>query len=256
MNYLKNIKKILLRFLYFKKKVGIFNALWLIIYEVKREGILSIRLKGYRHPIALRTNTSDIATFEQIFIRRDYDIAIDSKPEFIIDGGAYIGLSAIYFANRFPEAKIIAVEPAGINYEMLKRNTSKYNNITTFNAALWSERKSLAVKDEGLGEWGFLIKEVDDSNLESIDGITIEDLLGTSGFTSIDILKLDVEGSEVELLSENYENWLSKVKVMIIELHENLRPGCKEVFLKATKPYDFAYSTSGENEVLISNILK
>lgn len=203
----------------------------------------------------LRANTSDIPTFEQIFIRGDYDIKIDFEPQLIIDGGAYIGLSAVYFMNRFPNAIIVAVEPSKSNFEMLKRNTYNYKNIKLYNAGLWSEIRTLSIKDEGLGEWGFLVKEIKNKTDDLVDGITIDEILNKSGFSLIDILKLDIEGSEVELFSKNYDNWLGKVKLLLIELHESIRPGCSEVFFGTAKKYDFSFASRGENEVLINKNL-
>lgn len=59
----------------------------------------------------LRKNTTDYDTFEQVFLQQQYAIRIPFVPQFIIDGGANIGLASAYFAHRFPAATIIAVEP-------------------------------------------------------------------------------------------------------------------------------------------------
>ena len=49
--------------------------------------------------------------FKAIFIRRNYRFPVDINPKLIIDGGAYVGYSSIYFSLKYPQAKIIAVEP-------------------------------------------------------------------------------------------------------------------------------------------------
>jgi FkbM family methyltransferase len=72
-------------------------------------------------------------------------------PPVIIDAGANVGLCAVFYANRFPDARIIAIEPEPSNYEMLKKNTAPYPNITTVHAALWKENGPLRLFDTGEG---------------------------------------------------------------------------------------------------------
>ena len=210
-------------------------------------------VNNYKNALLLRANTSDFLTFKQIFLYNEYDIEIEFEPEFIIDGGAYVGYSSVYFGNRFPNAKIVALEPAKSNYDLLVKNTVSYNNIYNYNAGLWSTKTSLTVKDEGYGNWGFFVKEIAYENRideNYIKGIPISEILNSSGFNTIDILKLDIEGSELEIFSKNYEPWLGKVRMIIIELHDRLRTGCSDAFYNATRNYNFSYSRSGENIVL------
>ena len=57
---------------------------------------------------------------------------------------------------------------------------------------------------------------------------------------TVDIFKIDVEGAEKELFSANYEKWLEKTNVIIIELHDSFRDGCTEELNNATKSYKFS----------------
>ena len=74
-------------------------------------------------------------------------------PPVIIDAGANVGLSAVFYANRFPNARIIAIEPEPSNYEMLKRNVVPYSNVTPVQAALWKENGPLRLFDTGGREY-------------------------------------------------------------------------------------------------------
>ena len=73
--------------------------------------------------------------------------------------------------------------------------------------------------------------------------------------TQIDILKIDIETSEKQLFSENYSEWLPKVKVIIIELHDRMDAGCAKSFFTAINNCytNYTYSTLGEN-VIITNL--
>jgi hypothetical protein len=77
--------------------------------------------RGHKSPFTLRTNTADVAVFRQVFVDREYDHAMLAgiHPKQIIDAGAHIGSVSILFAVKFPEARIIAIEPDAKNFEML-----------------------------------------------------------------------------------------------------------------------------------------
>ena len=70
---------------------------------------------------------------------------------------------------------------------------------------------------------------------------------------SIDIFKIDIEGSEKELFEMNYEYWLPKTKCLIVETHDRMKPGCSESVLNTIRKYDFEKIESGENIVFVNN---
>ncbi|MBK6274551.1 MAG: FkbM family methyltransferase [Saprospirales bacterium] len=78
------------------------------------------------------------------------------------------------------------------------------------------------------------------------------DLMQMYNLEEIGILKLDIEGSELEVFQENYE-WLSKVNMLIIETHDFMRNGTSKSLFKAIINYDFAVHTCRENIVFIKN---
>ncbi len=201
--------------------------------------------------IFLRTNTTDAPTFSQIFIQKDYNLQIDIKPKLIIDGGANVGYASVWFANKFPKSKIYAIEPEAENFKILKSNTRKYANVKLIKAGLWHRKTLLKVLNKSYGKWGFVTEETNSLKKESLRAVTIDDILKKSGRDQIDILKLDVEGAEKEIFSKNYEYWLPRVKILIIEIHDWIKKGCGDSFYSAIKKYNFEESRSGENIVLI-----
>lgn len=215
----------------------LYRKLYVFYYSVK-----------FGAPI-IRKNTSDWKSFKQVFIFKEYDFPISFEPEFIIDAGANVGHASLFFADKFPKAEIIAIEPEKSNFEMLRKNIRRYKNIKPIKAGLWPKDAYLKVIDAGLGKWGFMTKEVGPDDYD-IKTVTVEGLLNGSGHKNIDILKLDIEGAEKELFSDNYESWLGRVKVLIIELHDRMKEGCSEAFYSAIKKYDFRQMQKGENIVL------
>ncbi|MBF0183459.1 MAG: FkbM family methyltransferase, partial [Magnetococcales bacterium] len=106
------------------------------------------------HPIWLRLHTTDISTYIQMFVNREYAMLLAKPPQVIIDAGANIGFSAIFFAQCYPEARILALEPAAANFALLERNTRPYPNITPLHRALWGSRTTLSLHDPGPGRAG------------------------------------------------------------------------------------------------------
>jgi len=202
-------------------------------------------------PVCVRMDTTDRYAFQQIFNYHEYQFTgLSFTPRFIIDGGANAGYASVWFANVYPEAKIIAIEPEKSNYEVLKYNTASYQQVDTIHSGLWNKNTYLNTRDVGLGKWGTMVEETDEPNATSLKAITVQSIFEQSGFDEIDILKLDIEGAEREVFSSGYENWLSKVKMIIIELHDNMKRGCSNSFFTAVSKYDFAFTIKGENIIL------
>lgn len=208
---------------------------------------LKIVLPKYRYPILLRNNTTDVCVFYQVFLAKSYDVSIEIEPKVIIDCGANIGLSTIYFKNRFPDAKIIAIEPEISNFELLKKNTEKYNDIFCVNSGVWNKSTNLKIKEGNNGNWGFVLEEVNYQNANTISAVSIYEIIQNYKISQIDILKIDIEGSEKELFEMNFENWLKITQILIVELHDGLREGASKSFFKAISKYDFSMSRKNEN---------
>ena len=72
----------------------------------------------------------------QVFLDNEYDFRAVERPQVIVDAGANIGLASILFANRYPQAKILAIEPEHDNFNLLADNVRSYDNIVPLQAAL------------------------------------------------------------------------------------------------------------------------
>jgi FkbM family methyltransferase len=223
----------------------------LIHMPIRKEEIIKIELPHIKSPLHLRCPTSDLYTFWQLFINNEYGFPIRDKPNLIIDGGANVGYAAVFFANRFPEAKIIAIEPEQTNFELLKENTIDYQNILLRNSGIWNKNTYLKIHDLGVRKDAFMVEEVDREEQGSFKAVTVGEVLRESGYDEIDILKLDIEGAEKEVFSDNYEEWLGRVNILIIELHDRMKEGCSEAFFSAIKKYKFNITFKGENIILI-----
>lgn len=227
------------------RRFGIRAIIFLLKSKFKLERKSNVRIKGISNGVFLSNFNVDVMTLFQIFFAKEYEIKKSFSAQLIIDCGANIGLSAVYFANEYPEAKIYAIEPDIHNFSFLKKNTEHYTNVICLNQAIWSHKIRMEVVDIGHGGWALQTRETrSDFGIESI---TLEEIMEMANATNIDLLKIDVEGAEKELFSRNYENWLSKTRFLAIELHDFLEPGISDVFFNAIKNYSYDDHSRGEN---------
>lgn len=202
-------------------------------------------------PLIIRKNTTDWATFCDIFIFNRFNPPVKINPKLIIDAGAYAGYSSLYFHQKHPDAKIFSLEPETSNFKILKENTKNIPEIIPMKVGLWPKKCFLKIFDRGTGHWGFMTKEVAETENYDVEAVTIDDILKKSGSDRIGILKIDIEGSEQELFSYNFESWIDKVDVMIVELHNRIRENCKKNFYSAIKKDDWLEYKKGEKVILI-----
>ncbi len=229
-----------------------FEGIRLLVLRVLKKHPASVRLSFIKYPIYLRLNTTDLTVFYQVFLSQNKNFILKYDPKIIIDCGANIGLSSVYFANKFPSSKIYAIEMENENFKQLSLNTASYNNITGIHKAVWNKNSDLQlVKGFDGGEWSYEVKEaMNIATTDRINSITLNELLLEYNINQIDVLKIDIEGAEKELFEDNYLNWLSVTKVIIIELHDHIKLGCYYNFFKALKNFKYQMRRNNENYII------
>ena len=214
-------------------------------------GFNVINIQGLPTPFAYRPDDSSIIV--SIFEKQEYLLPIkDFQPKLILDCGGNIGCAAIYFANEYPNAQIYSVEPEKNNFKLLTFNTNFYDNVHLIKSALWDKETFIRVEDKGFGVAGYMTFETTNDDPAALKTTTVSKLLADSGFDEIDLLKIDIEGAEKEVFgAPNVDEWLSKVKVLVIELHDRMKRGCSYEFFKAVSKYKWFFAFRGENLIFI-----
>jgi len=152
---------------------------------------------------------------DEIIEKEIYKFSTDDSAPYIIDGGANIGLSVLYFKQLYPNARILAFEPDPDIFAVLQRNCSNYElaEVQLIDRALWVENGFLGFRKDGsLG--GRLA--ADDKSLPDVEVPTqrLRDLL----HTRVTLLKLDIEGAETDVL-EDCADLLVNVENLFVEYH-------------------------------------
>jgi hypothetical protein len=90
-------------------------------------GLGKLKLKGYPCPFFFRHGASDVRVIRQIFLKEQYrELQGEKNVRRIIDCGANIGCSAVYFLSKYPDAELIAIEPDEDNCRLLRKNLEPF----------------------------------------------------------------------------------------------------------------------------------
>jgi FkbM family methyltransferase len=201
---------------------------------------IALHPSNLQHPVELRLASTDAEVYGQVIRDEEYAPVIDPAALTIVDCGANIGLTSAWFLSRLPQARVIAIEPFAANAQMCRRNLAAYGNrATVIEAAVWNRCTSLVLEYEGASEWAVRVRPAREAEAGDIEAIDIPSL----HLDQIDILKVDIEGSEADLFAEGASAWLAHVRHIAIELHG---PDCAARFFAALEGFDYQTSASGE----------
>ncbi|HXW71243.1 MAG TPA: FkbM family methyltransferase [Methylocella sp.] len=202
---------------------------------------------------ALRRQGTDIAVYSQVFRLGEHDTRyLPKNASVIVDLGGNVGLASLFFATKYPDALIIALEPDPENFSFLVRNLSQLKDKAGCRqAAIWNEDCHLQLKrTDGLGN-----PPHDCGGQVSATGngaaATMKRLIQELGLKRIDILKIDIEGAEKELFEAADLSWLDVVDMIFIEIHERFRPGSHAAVLRILDHGFSMVPNCGENNVFV-----
>lgn len=236
-----------------------------------QQAALNLTLGNVQRPFIYRKGTSDEGVIAQVLKNSDYNfgrlrrgaeinalceqLAAGGKTPLIVDAGANIGASAVYFSCSFPKARIVAIEPERGNFELLKLNTTGLP-VECLNAALAVKPGTFTVTDPGEGNWGFRAEAAAAGGkaVHTVDCVTLNDLYASHPQCVPFVAKIDIEGGEGELFAANTE-WVDRTPVIVIELHDWLMPRSanSRAFLQCIAGRDRDFVHIGENIFSIAN---
>ena len=189
---------------------------------------------------------------------------IVSPGDVFLDLGANIGYFSLLVASNSPSTKIISFEPVKDLFQNMNDNISLNNikNISTINAAVGEingEKELFVSASDNLGMSSFRQPENYSGKKEKIKVVTIDDWYKTSGLSKIDIIKLDIEGSELAALKGMKEVLQTQKPVLIVEINPetlsmfNLQPSDIYVYLNQFNFEGFLISGNDRLEHLDKN---
>lgn len=203
-----------------------FNLNWLQVKRYKH----AAKNKQYVHKFThdLKIHFTDPQAFlhsvEELFIEEIYRFNPDNDSPRILDCGAHIGMSALFFKKNYPGARITAFEPDTENFKIASQNINswQFKDLEILPKAIWihndqisfqqSHNMSSAIQAQNThpGESG----NPPSNDIITVPCVRLRDLLNEP----IDFLKLDIEGAEYEVLIDCDES-IRNVKNFFIEYH-------------------------------------
>jgi FkbM family methyltransferase len=172
--------------------------------------------------LALRANQgADGFIRSEVFDHLFYRLPVDYPPPTILDLGANTGLTAIYLARVFPQAALACVEPMPGNLQMLARNLQLNDIRATIIAAAVHVDDGRVRMTSAAADYDHKIAAdpCTPSDLE-VAAISVPAIMRKLNWDRIGLLKMDIEGHEKILLTQNCD-WLECVDAMCVEYHHH-----------------------------------
>lgn len=172
------------------------------------------------HLISVRLGTTDWWVYDEIFQACEYDSVLRAgltEVGTIVDLGANVGFSVLFWRLMFPTARIIAVEPDPGCARVLLRNCVDDVNVLLIQSGI-TDRDGVARLVSHQGEWDGRIEDASVATGRQVTTMRMDTLLRKIGSPRVDLLKIDVEGGERRII-ETCGSWIMSVRHLIIELH-------------------------------------
>jgi FkbM family methyltransferase len=198
------------------------------------DDVVSFQLPSpYKDKVLLRPATNDLFTFEEVMLIQVYSHVLQCLRDArsVIDLGANIGLASLYFLHHYQNCRVLAVEPEGMNFRLLANNLAPYvatGRAHALRAAFWKDDVPVVFEPGARPEdvnKGSVRSRSEFTNLEpdtAVDGLGILSIIKRSGFSTVDLMKIDIEGGEEHIFSGEL-SWLKRVRCIAVEFHNQTR---------------------------------
>ncbi|MFA7245503.1 MAG: FkbM family methyltransferase [Candidatus Magasanikbacteria bacterium] len=208
---LKNLLSPIHNFIY-SKNIRTFLKLYLRFSNAKRFKETKINFLNYFFIVP--DSLSFVYQFKEIFVDQIYKFKNVSDEPIIYDCGANVGTSILYFKKNYPNAIIKAFEPDKKIFSYLKNNLidNGINNVLLENNAVWINNDGISFSSDG-ADGGSMFGA---DNVTLVSSVRLRDLLSKEKL--VDMLKMDIEGSEVEVIMDCVDV-LDKVNNLFVEYH-------------------------------------
>jgi FkbM family methyltransferase len=164
------------------------------------------------------SDRTELLALEEIFLHGDYDISLPSDPGVVVDLGANAGQASRFFRSRYPDARIIAVEPDPATFRHLERNLGDDANAVTRQVAVTAAPGDVRLRRFPDASWmSQVTADEDDDDTVAVPGLTLDEVLTEQGVDRVDLLKVDIEGLEIDVLTSGAA--LRRADTVIGELH-------------------------------------
>ena len=180
---------------------------------------------------------------EEIILGRHYASWTPARTNpVIIDAGANIGLATLYFKRLFPTARIISVEPHPSTARYLRANVGlgQIEGVEVVESALAGDERPRAIRGENISA---SLTDPEESDAILVDSVVFRSLVPDG--MPIDILKMDIEGTELEVLRDIRAD-LPRIDQILAQIHiwetePDPLPEILEILIEAGHRYELLH---------------
>jgi FkbM family methyltransferase len=164
--------------------------------------------------IIYRLNRGDLQSIREVWFDEVYQLPYSANVTRIVDLGANIGLTTLYFSQRYNLTHLVAVEPNPANASLVRKNCEMNRIRAIVIEAAVGPSDAIAYFSDSV-----------DSNLGAVSAqgrevrmVSMATICSEGDIACIDLLKMDIEGGEQALLTGSL-GWLSHVQNIMAEFH-------------------------------------
>jgi FkbM family methyltransferase len=188
---------------------------------IEREWRFALEWQGPRSMLkAAFSDVSELWVLRELFVAGEYRLP-EFSPDVIVDLGSNVGLSVLYFREMYPAARIVAVEANPRVFARLHANVGNLPGVTLVHAAV-GDREGTVTFHSGPESWGGSVHAHDAGGRpvtqQLVPALTLEHIMERAGEPQVDLLKMDVEGSEVEILKSSIK--ARQANIVVFEFHQ------------------------------------
>jgi FkbM family methyltransferase len=213
-------------------------ALWLYLKFISRLAVFPLiqaRKISEEKVLGATMKVADYGTFlgllSEIFFQRIYSFEASSASPLILDAGSNIGMSILFFKRLYPRCRVIGFEPDPQTFELLQANAqvNRWESVELHNKALYTSEGEINFYTDpnriGSGKMSTVRERFPGSAKRAVLCQRVQTVrLSAFVHEEIDLLKMDVEGAEIAVISELAESGrLRLIKQMFIEYHHHLK---------------------------------
>jgi FkbM family methyltransferase len=173
-----------------------------------------ITVKYNNKKLRFYTHYEGLQVIDELLVLNQYDLAYKLRPRVVIDAGAHIGAFSIPMAlnilDLYGDGLVVAAEPVAVNYRVLVNNVvinGVEKIVKPIKAAVSLNQGSMEIEWIGMRE-----------RIPSTTMAQLLELIKSEGYSSIDLIKMDIEGTELDIITKDSE-WLNHTKALVMELH-------------------------------------
>jgi FkbM family methyltransferase len=198
---------------------------WLKKSRSSQDVVFSTQIKvgSDSRRVELRRFAGDIFVLYEVLCDKCYFIPPSMLPpenvRIVVDCGANVGITSLFFAAQYRNARIYSIEPDPDNFALLKRNVCQERRILPICGAIVGYQRKEVYLTTDAPAWGNSIGTNKDKNTVAVKAHTIDEICRENELTHIDLLKVDIEGAEKELFANAH--FLERVGCGIVELHND-----------------------------------